>query len=82
MENQELPYTITKQDGNHDYLYAKTMWGAYQEALALYGEGISVRPSFYGEWDCGVARPEEVSSRTRCYYDIYGKHHYVNKVSA
>lgn len=80
MENQETTYTITLQDGSDTWIYAETMYEAFQEALAEYGEGITIRPSWYGEWKCGTQEMAELYGG--CYYDKYGNHHRVEQVSA
>lgn len=79
--DQEMTYTITTPDGVTDYFYAETMWDAYQEALAEYGEGITIRPSWYGEWECGTKGLVEKLGYG-CYHDAYGKHHRIEKVTA
>lgn len=66
---QEQTYTITTPDGVTDFFYAETMWQAFEDAKNQYGEGVTIRPSWYGEWDCGV------EGSGACYYDKYGNHH-------
>ena len=79
--DQEMTYTVTTPDGITDYFYADTMWDAFQEALAEYGQGITIRPSWYGETDCGTE--ELVKKRGYgCYHDAYGVHHRIEKVDA
>lgn len=77
---QEMTYTIIAPNGVTTFIWADTMFDAYQEALAEYGEGVMIRPSWYGEWDCGTQERAELYGG--CYYDAYGKHHRVEKVNA
>lgn len=77
---EETTYTITTPDGVTDYFYADTMLNAYNEALARYGQGIMIRPSWYGEWECGTQELAELYGG--CYYDKYGNHHRVEQVRA
>lgn len=68
MTEQGMTYTVTSPHGQVDFLYADTMWEAYTEALEIYGEGVIIRPSFYGEWKCGT------EGKGSCYYDKFGVH--------
>jgi len=65
---QEQTYTVISADGVTDYIYAKSMFAAYIEAHQTYGPGVVIRPSWYGEWDCGT------EPGGPCYYNQYGEH--------
>jgi hypothetical protein len=67
--DQEMTYTVIGPDGQMNYIWADTMFEAYLEGLEQYGEGTTVRPSFYSEWDCGMFRDGQ-----RCGFDKYGNH--------
>ena len=67
---QEQTYTVITPDGVTDYMFGLTMWEVYKEAVKQYGEGVVLRPSWYGEWDCGV------EGTGACYYDKYGNHRF------
>ena len=67
--NQEMTYTVIGPDGQMDYIWADTMFDAYQQGLEQYGEGTTVRPSFYKEWTCGMYKEGQ-----RCGFDKYGNH--------
>ncbi len=62
-------FTITTPGGISDYYYADTMAEAFIDAHRDYGEGITIRPAWYGEWKCGT---KEIGN---CWYDEYGVHH-------
>jgi len=66
---EEMFYTIIGPDGQMDYIWADTMFEAYEQGLEKYGKGAMVRPSWYGEWDCGMYEPGR-----RCGHDKYGNH--------
>jgi hypothetical protein len=68
MQDQEQTYTVFSPNGVTDFIYADTMFDAWIEAKDLYGDGVTLRPSFYGEWECGT---EEIGA---CYYDRNGNH--------
>lgn len=65
----DTTFTVTTPVGGTSYFYAETMAEAFLEALEEYGEGITIRPAWYGEWECGS---EESGS---CWYDKFGVHH-------
>lgn len=65
---QDQFYTVITPDGETDYMSGESMWKVYQDATEQYGRGVVIRPSWYGEWDCGS---EEGGS---CYHDKYGTH--------
>ena len=67
--DQEMTYTVIGPDGQMSYVYADTMYEAYLEGVEQFGDGTMVRPSWYGEWDCGMYR-----EGLRCGYDKYGNH--------
>lgn len=69
MHEEGMTYTITTPHGQTDFIYADSMWDAYTEAVANYGEAVTIRLSWYGEWKCGT---EELGA---CYYDKFGVHH-------
>jgi len=73
-ESQETTYTATTPFGKIDFFYANSMYEAYLEAKATYGDYVTIRPSWYGEWDCGS---EELATEkgNGCWYDQYGNHH-------
>jgi hypothetical protein len=60
-------YKATSTDGQEDYYAADNMDLALGMAIVMFGFGVSVRPAYYGEWDCGL----------RCGYDLSGRHYYV-----
>lgn len=68
-EDQERSYTVTTPDGITDYFYADSMVDAYLDALGHYGDGITIRESWYKEWTCGTYEPGK-----QCGYDKYGNH--------
>jgi hypothetical protein len=74
MKEQEQSYTVKTPDGVTDFFYADTMWQAYEEALETYGEGVTIRPSWYGEWKCGS---EEIARKngSGCWHDNWGNHY-------
>jgi len=69
MNEEGMTYTAVSPNGVTDFIYADSMFEAYEEALELYGQGVVIRPSWYGEWDCGT------ESLGACYYDKFGVHH-------
>lgn len=73
MTEQEQMYTVETPDGVTDFFYADTMWEAYQDALETYGEGVTIRRSWYKEWTCGS---EELARKRGegCWYDEKGNH--------
>lgn len=62
-------FTVIGPDGESDLIYADDMAKAYEMAVERYGRGAVIRPTWYGEWECGSG-PESA-----CHYDRYGKHH-------
>lgn len=62
-------YTAFTPDGKIDYFYGDTMEEAYAEALEEYGQGVTIRPSFYKEWICGLYKEGQ-----KCGYTPDGKH--------
>jgi hypothetical protein len=66
---EEMFYTIIGPDGQMDYVWAETMFEAYEQGIEQFGEGTSVRLSWYKEWTCGMFKPG-----SRCGYDKYGNH--------
>lgn len=71
---EDTTYTITTPDGSTDFMSGESMWKVFEEAEREYGRGVTIRPSWYGEWDCGT---EELAreSENGCWYDKYGQHH-------
>ena len=74
--DQEMTYTVIGPDGQMDYIWADTMFDAYQQGLEQYGEGTTVRPSFYKEWTCGMYKEGQ-----RCGFDKYGMHRTASEVA-
>lgn len=74
MSDQETMYAAIAPNGTTDYFYADSMYEAYLEAKDTYGEGVTIRPSWYGEWKCGS---EELATEkgNGCWYDKYGNHY-------
>ena len=66
---EEMFYTIIGPDGQMDYIWADTMFEAYEQGIEQFGEGTSVRISWYKEWTCGMYK-----EGARCGYDKYGNH--------
>lgn len=66
---EEMTYTIIGPDGQIDYVWAETMFEAYEEGIEQFGEGTTIRLSWYKEWNCGMFEPG-----SRCGYDKYGNH--------
>lgn len=63
-------YTYISPDGEIYWSEPhETMEAAYREAVSMYGPGVVIRETWYGEWDCGYYEPGD-----RCGYDKYGKH--------
>ena len=67
-ETQEMFYTLIGPDGEIEWIDAETMYDAYLQGRELYGAGVVIRPTWYGEWDCGT---EETG---KCWHDKYGNH--------
>ena len=61
-------YTLIGPDGEIEWIDAETMYDAYLQGRELYGAGVVIRPTWYGEWDCGT---EETG---KCWHDMYGNH--------
>lgn len=65
-----MQYTFVSPDGetwlSDDH---RTMDAAYRQALAMYGQGVLIRETWYGEWDCGMYQEGD-----RCGFDKYGNH--------
>jgi len=68
-ETQEMFYTLIGPDGEIEWIDAETMFEAYLQGRELYGPGVVIRPTWYGEWDCGT---EEAGSP--CWHDKHGNH--------
>lgn len=62
-------FTVTAPDGTMDYIDAESFYDAYLAAYDLYGEGVTIRPSFYKEWTCGLYKDGD-----RCGYTRDGRH--------
>ena len=73
-ESQDATYTITTQSGITDFIYGNSMYEVYLEAKELYGEGVSLRPSWYDEWECG-SQLLATAKGNGCWYDKYGNHY-------
>lgn len=73
-DGQEATYTITTPSGITDFIYGNSMYEAYLEAKELYGEGVSLRPSWYDEWECG-SQLQATAKGNGCWYDKYGNHY-------
>ena len=56
-ETQETFYTLIGPDGEIEWIDAETMYDAYLQGRELYGPGVVIRPTWYGEWDCGQKQP-------------------------
>ena len=71
-------YTLIGPDGQTNWVDAESMEQAYEMALEQFGQGATLRKTWYGEWDCGTE--ESVAQRGYgCYYDKYGTHHKIEK---
>jgi hypothetical protein len=66
-------YTVFAPNGVTDFIFADTMFDAWTEARDLYGDGVTLRPSFYGEWECGTKESGP------CYYEANGEHVVMSK---
>jgi hypothetical protein len=67
-------YTGIAPDGAIDFFYADSMYEAYLKAKASYGDGVTIRPSWSGEWDCGAEELVYIKGNG-CWYDQYGNHY-------
>lgn len=74
MSEQDAFYTITTAEGYIDFMDGESMWDVYQEAERIYGRGVTIRPSWYGEWDCG-SEDLAYENGNGCWYDKFGQHH-------
>lgn len=73
-ESEEATYTIVTPDGKTYFMWGYPMYAVYKEALRKHGDGVLIRPSWYGEWDCAT---EELARKKGegCWYDKFGNHH-------
>lgn len=70
---EETTYTIITPDGITDFMSGESMWEVFQEAEREYGKGVTIRPSWYDEWECGSA---EIAYKNGhgCWYNEVGEH--------
>jgi hypothetical protein len=61
-----IMYKALASDGREDYYDADNADMALAMGIIMFGDGVAVRPAFYGEWDCG----------NDCGYDISGNHYW------
>lgn len=71
---EETIYTITTAEGYIDFMDGDSMWEVYQEAERIYGKGVTIRPSWYDEWECG-SEDLAYENGNGCWYDKFGQHH-------